>query len=108
MSTLPAMVMRKSCPRRRSSSGPSCVATRSTVVQGSATRYHDEPFSRRGWVMQDSPRVTLTAISKSDDGEVGCFGRGRCCKNNPGWFGPGEMEQAAELLGMEPEAFFRK
>jgi Fe-S-cluster containining protein len=59
-------------------------------------------------VMDDSPRVTLTAISTSEDGKTGCFGRGRCCKNNPGWFGPGEMEQAAAHLGMEPEAFFRK
>jgi hypothetical protein len=52
--------------------------------------------------------VTLTAITSSDDGKVGCYGRGACCRNNPGWFGPGEMEKAAEHMGMEPEAFFRK
>jgi len=58
--------------------------------------------------MADTPRVTLTAITSSDDGKVGCYGRGACCRNNPGWFGPGEMEKAAEHMGMEPEAFFRK
>jgi hypothetical protein len=28
--------------------------------------------------------------------------------NNPGWFGPGEVEKTAELLGLTPEALFRK
>ena len=56
----------------------------------------------------DEPRVTLTPITVKEGGEVGCYGRGRCCQNNPGWFGPGEIEKTAELLGMEPETLFRK
>jgi Fe-S-cluster containining protein len=58
--------------------------------------------------MSDAPRVTLTAISESTDGKVGCYGRGRCCRNHPGWFGPGEVEQAAAHLGMAPDAFVRR
>lgn len=29
--------------------------------------------------------------------------RGDCCRNSPGWFGPGEAEQVAEHLGIEME-----
>lgn len=56
----------------------------------------------------DEPRKTLMPITVKDGGEVGCYGRGRCCMNNPGWFGPGEIEKAAEFLKLEPEVFFRK
>jgi Fe-S-cluster containining protein len=56
----------------------------------------------------DEPRATSTPITVKEGGEVGCYGRGRCCMNNPGWFGPGEIEKTAELLGMEPETLFRK
>jgi Fe-S-cluster containining protein len=59
--------------------------------------------------MEDqSGRVTPLPITTSDGGKVGCYGRGRCCTNNPGWFGPGEMEKAAAHLGLEPEELFRK
>jgi Fe-S-cluster containining protein len=50
----------------------------------------------------------LGAITTKEDGSVACYGRGRCCTNNPGWFGPGEIEQTAELLGLSPEELFRK
>ena len=30
--------------------------------------------------------------------DEGCINRGYCCCNYPGWFGPGEVEKAAELL----------
>lgn len=40
--------------------------------------------------------------------ELGCIRRGLCCKSNPGWFAPGEVEQAAALKGMEPDAFVRR
>lgn len=39
--------------------------------------------------------------------ELGCIRRGLCCRSNPGWFGPGEAEQAAAVLGLEPDAFVR-
>lgn len=38
----------------------------------------------------------------------GCIRRGACCTSSPGWFGPGEAEGAAALLGMEPDAFVRR
>lgn len=40
--------------------------------------------------------------------EKGCIRRGLCCTSSPGWFGPGEVEGAAALLGMEPDAFVRQ
>ena len=39
--------------------------------------------------------------------EKGCIRRGLCCRTNPGWFGPGEVEKAAEFLGMDPDDFVR-
>lgn len=32
---------------------------------------------------------------------LGCIRRNLCCRNNPGWFSPGEAERAAELLGLD-------
>ncbi len=40
--------------------------------------------------------------------ELGCIRRGLCCRTSPGWFGPGEVEQAAALLGLAPDAFVRQ
>ncbi len=40
--------------------------------------------------------------------ELGCIRRGLCCRTNPGWFGPGEVEAAARLLDLEPDAFVRR
>jgi len=39
--------------------------------------------------------------------EKGCIRRGLCCKSSPGWFAPGEVEAAAALRGMTPDAFVR-
>ena len=40
--------------------------------------------------------------------ELGCVRRGHCCRSSPGWFGPGEAERAARLVGLEPDAFVRR
>jgi len=40
--------------------------------------------------------------------DAGCVRRGICCRTSPGWFGPGEVEKAALLKGMEPDAFVRQ
>ena len=42
------------------------------------------------------------------DPSRGCIRRGLCCRTSPGWFAPGEVEEAAAVLGMEPDAFVRK
>jgi len=42
------------------------------------------------------------------DPSKGCIRRGICCRSSPGWFGPGEVEKAAELKDMKPDAFVRK
>lgn len=39
--------------------------------------------------------------------EKGCIRRGLCCSSSPGWFAPGEIEAAAALLGLAPDAFVR-
>lgn len=39
--------------------------------------------------------------------ERGCIRRNLCCRTSPGWFAPGEVEKAAKLLEMEPDAFAR-
>jgi Fe-S-cluster containining protein len=40
--------------------------------------------------------------------EPKCVRRGACCRNNPGWFGPGEVEKAAEHMGLEIGDFVNK
>ncbi|MBN2441571.1 MAG: hypothetical protein JXJ04_09490 [Spirochaetales bacterium] len=37
-----------------------------------------------------------------------CQRKGDCCRSFPGWFGPGEVEKAAQHLGMEVDDFARK
>lgn len=44
-------------------------------------------------------------IPPHPDPSLGCIRRGWCCKTSPGWFGPGEIEGAAALLGHEPGDF---
>ena len=39
------------------------------------------------------------------DPSKGCIRRGICCRTSPGWFAPGEVEQAAALLDMTPDDF---
>jgi Fe-S-cluster containining protein len=39
--------------------------------------------------------------------EPGCVRSGRCCRSSPGWFGPGQIEKAAEFLEMEADIFAR-
>jgi Fe-S-cluster containining protein len=39
--------------------------------------------------------------------EQGCIQRGLCCKSSPGWYAPGEVEKAAELLGIAPDVLVR-
>lgn len=41
------------------------------------------------------------------DPSKGCVRRGICCKTSPGWFGPGEVEKAAEWKGMTADEFVR-
>jgi Fe-S-cluster containining protein len=37
-----------------------------------------------------------------------CQRKGDCCRSFPGWFAPGEVEKAAEFLGMTVDAFVRQ
>ena len=41
------------------------------------------------------------------DPSIGCIRRGVCCKTSPGWFGPGEVETAAQARKMSPDEFVR-
>ncbi len=53
------------------------------------------------WLEDDQPEPP-------PDPTQGCTRRNRCCKNSPGWFAPGEAEEAAAALGMTPDAFVRR
>ncbi len=62
--------------------------------------------------MDAEQRKMLLAMLKGEgtdhpDPSLGCIRRGLCCRQNPGWFAPGEMEKAAELLDMDPDEFVR-
>lgn len=53
------------------------------------------------WLEDDRPDL-------HPDPDAGCMRRNRCCKNSPGWFAPGEAEQAAALLQLTPDVFVRR
>ncbi|MBL8783468.1 MAG: YkgJ family cysteine cluster protein [Deltaproteobacteria bacterium] len=59
---------------------------------------------------EENPYWTFgeTEADEHPDPSKGCVRRGLCCKSSPGWFAPGEVEAAAALKGMEPDAFVRK
>lgn len=56
----------------------------------------------------ENPYWTWDEQEAHPNPELGCIRRGLCCKSSPGWFAPGEVEAAAALTGMEPDAFVRK
>lgn len=56
----------------------------------------------------ENPYWTWDEQEPHPDPSKGCIRRGLCCKSNPGWFAPGEVEAAAAAQGMEPDAFVRK
>ncbi len=63
------------------------------------------PCYNSGVARADKPSLKVLTTGASG---VACCGRGRCCENNPGWFAPGEVEAAAEWMGMTPQAFVEK
>jgi len=56
---------------------------------------------------EENPYWTWDEQEAHPDPSKGCIRRGLCCKSNPGWFAPGEVEQAAALKGMQPDEFVR-
>jgi Fe-S-cluster containining protein len=57
---------------------------------------------------EENPYWTWDEAEPHPNPELGCIRRGLCCKSSPGWFAPGEVEAAAALKGMEPDAFVRR
>ena len=67
--------------------------------------------TREAAVVEDAEQVNPYWDEPTDElpaREQGCIQRGHCCRTSPGWFGPGEIEQAAELLEITPEEFARQ
>lgn len=62
---------------------------------------------RDGASQEENPYWDLEEPEPHPDPSLGCVRRGVCCRSSPGWFGPGEAEEAAALLGMTPDAFVR-
>lgn len=56
----------------------------------------------------DNPYWSAEDEAPHPDPERGCIRRGICCRSNPGHFAPGEVEKAAALLAMSPDAFVRR
>ncbi len=63
---------------------------------------------REGASAEENPYWELEGAGPHPDPSLGCIRRGVCCRTSPGWFAPGEVEAAAELRGMEPDAFVRR
>ena len=63
---------------------------------------------REGMPDVENPYWELEEPPPHPDPSLGCVRRGLCCRSNPGWFAPGEVEAAAALLGLEPDAFVRE
>lgn len=77
---------------------------------GRRLRVLSEETVKREGVSEDieNPYWSWEELPEHPNPELGCVRRGLCCKSSPGWFGPGEVEKAAALLGMEPDAFVRR
>ena len=60
--------------------------------------------------MDDQERAFRVALLKGElplhpDPSLGCIRRNFCCRTNPGWFGPGEVEGAAAAIEMSVDEF---
>ena len=60
--------------------------------------------------MDDEERAFRVALLKGEiplhqDPSLGCIRRNYCCRTNPGWFAPGEVEGAAKLKDMSVDQF---
>lgn len=68
----------------------------------------EETVHREGQPDVENPYWEAEEPQEHPNPELGCIRRGLCCKSSPGAFGPGELEQAAALLDLEPDAFVRR
>ncbi|MDX9724410.1 MAG: hypothetical protein RBU37_26930 [Myxococcota bacterium] len=57
---------------------------------------------------EENPYWLYDEAQPHPDPSLGCIRRGYCCRSSPGWFGPGQVEQAAALLDLQPGDFVRK
>lgn len=70
----------------------------------------EERTERREGFSEDSEENPYWASEEPEphpNPELGCIRRNLCCRSNPGWFVPHEVEKAAEVLGMTPDAFVK-
>jgi len=63
---------------------------------------------REGRSEEENPYWLAEEAQPHPNPELGCIRRGLCCKSHPGWFGPGQVERAAELKGMTPDDFVKQ
>jgi Fe-S-cluster containining protein len=68
----------------------------------------EETVHREGQPDVENPYWEAEEPQEHPNPELGCIRRGLCCKSHPGWFAPGEVEKAAALLGLDPDAFVRR
>jgi Fe-S-cluster containining protein len=71
----------------------------------------EERTERRAGYDEDAPENPYWLDEEPEphpNPELGCIRRNLCCRNSPGWFGPGEVEAAADFLKMSADDFVRK
>lgn len=66
------------------------------------------PETTDGPLEAENPYWLAEEPAPHPDPELGCIQRGLCCRSSPGWFAPGEVEKAAELLGLSPDTLVKK
>jgi len=81
----------------------------------SAFRILDETIAHRPDLLDpgvdedlENPYWSFDEQEPHPNPELGCIRRGLCCKSSPGWYGPGEAEGSAALLGLAPDEFVRR
>lgn len=84
--------------RSRRPRGPLLIDEEVRVI-GEPSASSDAPEINPYWDDQPQPHP---------DPSRGCIRRGLCCKSSPGWFAPGEVERAAELMGLTPDDFVKR
>lgn len=57
---------------------------------------------------EDNPYWLAEEPDEHPDPSLGCVRRGLCCKSSPGWYGPGELERSAQVLGLDPGEFVKR
>ena len=77
------------------------------LPRGRRSVFSEMIVHREGVPDIENPYWDLEEPQPHPDPSRGCIRRGLCCRSNPGWFAPGEVELAAAHLGLSPDELVR-